>query len=173
MYRGHQQRFSCITDDSTGPLAGTADDDTWNRIPGRHHLLHPGIDSPSVASSRRCLFELFEKLVRWISHNLFGMLTDPPKELLFKDGLELSYRLSPPGAFQVLEKQGVAFYPWSNTVLHIGSIDWIDRILAAEIVDVTSIDFIKKEGPEQVVVLRVLDLVLNAAQIKLTSIQDA
>ena len=111
------------------------------------------------------------------------MSTDPLKELLFKEGLELCYpvgvlgkhsnRLSPPGAFQVLEKQGGALYPRSNSVLHIGSIDCIDRILAAEIVDVPIIDFIKIEGTEQVAVLRVLDLVLDSAQIKQTPIQGA
>jgi hypothetical protein len=111
------------------------------------------------------------------------MLTDPPKELLFKEGLELCYPVSiwgklsngllPPGTFQVLEKQGVAFYPLSNPALHIGSIGWIGRILAAEIVDVMSIDFIKIERPEKVVVLRVLNLVLDSAQIKQTSVQDA
>jgi hypothetical protein len=101
------------------------------------------------------------------------MLTDPQKQLLFKEGLELCYpmgvrgklsdRLLPPGPFHVLEKEGVAFYPQSSTVLHIGSIGWIVCILVAEIVDVTVIDFIKIEGPEKVVVLRVLDLILDFA----------
>lgn len=183
MCRGHQQRFSYIADDSTGPLTGTADDDTRNRVPDRNHLLHLWIASASAASSLRWLLKLPEALVRWISKNLLGMSTDPPKELLFKEGLELCYpvgvlgklshRLSPPGAFQVLEKQGVALYPRRSSVLHIGSIGCIDRILAAEIVDVAIIDLVKIEGTEQMAVLRVLDLVLDFAQIKQTPIQGA
>ena len=52
-------------------------------------------------------------------------------------------------------------------------IDWIVRILAAEIVDVSIIDFIKIERPEKMAAFCVLDLVLDYAQIKQTTVQDA
>jgi hypothetical protein len=40
-------------------------------------------------------------------------------------------------------------------------------------VDVPIIDFIKIEGSEKVVVIRVLDLILDSAQIKQTRVQGA
>src|SRR5262249_50049224 len=89
MRRGHQQRSSRIADHATGPMAGTAGNDSRNRIPGECDLLHASIDSPSEASCIRSLLELLEVLVLRTSHDPLGMSTDPPKELLFKEGLEL------------------------------------------------------------------------------------
>ena len=68
---------------------------------------------------------------------------------------------------------GMLTDPQSCPVLNVCSVGYIGRIFAAEMVDRAIIDFIKGEGPENVVTLRVLNLALHPVQINLASIQGA